>query len=187
MTTANSAARDGAVPLTAIVLVGSAVSLALGVYGSVHDPTGASLITLFFTATINAKVWLGTIAVALVVFQLGSALKIYRKLGSTTAPRWLGPAHRASGTAAFLISIPVAYHCLWALGFQSGEGSRILVHSLLGCAFYGAFVAKVLFVRTNSLPNWALPTAGAAAFTILVGVWLTSSFWFFTNIEFPGI
>ena len=186
MTTAGSVARSGAVPLAAIIAAGSAVSLALGVYGSVHDPTGESLVTLFFTATINAKVWLGTIALALAVFQLGSALKIYGKLGSGSGPRWLGPAHRASGTAAFLISIPVAYHCLWALGFQSGEGSRILAHSLLGCAFYGAFVAKVLFVRANSLPGWALPVAGGTVFTILVGIWLTSSFWFFTTIEFPG-
>ncbi len=187
MTSAKSIARTGAVPIAVIIAVGSAASLALGVYGNVHDPTGESLVTLFFTATINAKVWLATIAVALAVFQLGSALRIYGKLGSGDAPRWLGPAHRASGTGVFLISIPVAYHCLWALGFQSGEGSRILVHSLLGCAFYGAFVAKVLFVRAKDLPNWALPAAGGTVFTILVGIWLTSSFWFFTSVEFPGI
>ncbi len=186
MTTADSVARSGAVPLAAIIAAGSAVSLALGVYGNVHDPTGESLITLFFTATINAKVWLATVAVALVLFQLGSALKIYGRLGSGPAPHWLGPAHRASGTAAFLVSIPVAYHCLWALGFQSGEGTRILAHSLLGCAFYGAFVAKVLFVRSKNLPGWVLPTAGGTVFTIMVGIWLTSSFWFFTSIEFPG-
>ncbi len=187
MTTANNVARNGGVPLALIIAGGSAVSLSLGVYGSVHDPTGESLISAFFTATINAKVWLATVAVAFAVFQVGSALKIYGKLGGGSSPRWLGPAHRASGTAAFLVSIPVAYHCLWALGFQSGEGNRILAHSLLGCAFYGAFVAKVLFVRSKDLPGWLLPTAGGAVFTVLVGVWLTSSFWFFTTIEFPGI
>ena len=50
--------------LILLILLGSAVALALGVYGNVHDPSGRSLVTLFFTATINAEVWLGTTAVA---------------------------------------------------------------------------------------------------------------------------
>ncbi len=33
---------------------------------------------------------------------------------------------------------------------------------------------------------WALPVAGGTVFTVLVVIWLTSSFWFFTSIEFPG-
>ena len=169
-----------------IIVIGSAVSVALGVYGSVHDPTHRSLITVFFTATINVKAWLATGAVTLVVFQLGSALWIYGKVGSRRTPGWLGAAHRSVGTLAFLLTIPVAYHCLWALGFQANEGTRILVHSLLGCAFYGALVAKVLFVRSRRLPWWVLPLAGGATFTLIVGVWLTSSLWFFTTVEFPA-
>lgn len=169
----------------AILLTGAAVSVALGVYGSVHDPSGESLVTLAFTATINLKVWFATFALALAVFQAVSAAVIYGKLGSG-GPTWLGPAHRLSGTGAFLISIPVAYHCLWALGFQADDGARIFVHSLLGCAFYGAFAAKVLVVRAKGLPGWMLPAAGGTVFAVLVGIWLTSSLWFFTTIEFPG-
>ena len=63
---------------------------------------------------------------------------------------------------------------------------RILAHSLLGCFFYGAFAAKVLIVRNRSLPGWALPWVGGLVFTTVVALWLTSSFWFFTNVEFPG-
>ena len=168
-----------------IIVIGSAVSVALGVYASVHDPTGGSLITVFFTATINAKAWLATGAVTLVLFQLGSALWIYGKVGSRPTPGWLGPVHRSAGTLAFLLTIPVAYHCLWALGFQADEGTRILAHSLLGCAFYGALVAKVLFVRSRGVSSWALPVAGGATFTLIVGVWLSSGVWFFTSVEFP--
>ncbi len=186
MTTAAATAPTVNRRLVLVILVGSAVALGLGTYGNVHDPTGRSLVTLMFTATINAKVWLGTIAVALASFQLISALRIYGKIGSGDTPSWLGGAHRISGTAAFVLSIPVAYHCLWALGFTADAGTRILVHSILGCFFYGAFAAKVLAVRSPGLPSWVLPVVGGSAFSALVLIWFTSSFWFFTNVEFPG-
>ena len=105
--------------LALALLLGAIVALSLGVYGAVHDPTGRSLVTLFFTATINLKVWLATAAVVLAVFQVLTAAKFYGRLGRGHGPRWLGRVHRASGTLAFLLTIPVAYHCLWALGFDS--------------------------------------------------------------------
>lgn len=169
-----------------LLLVGAGVAVALGVYGNVHDPTGRSLVTLFFTGTINLKVWLATFALGLAGFQLYTALRIYGRLGSGDVPGWMKSAHRLSGTGAFLLSIPVAYHCLWALGFTADAGTRVLAHSLLGCVFYGAFVAKVLTVRSSATPAWVLPVLGGTAFTALVAIWLTSSFWFFTTVEFPG-
>ena len=182
-----AAVRSRTPTLTAAVLLaGASTAVALGVYGSVHDGSGRSLVTLVFTETINLKVWLATFAVSLVLFQLGSGLRIYGVLGTGPAPGWLSPVHRLSGTGAFLLSIPVAYHCLWALGFQGSSGARLLIHSLFGCLFYGTLVTKVLFVRGKWAPNWAIPMAGGLLFTALVTVWFTSSFWFFTNVEFPG-
>lgn len=169
-----------------LLLLGAGVAVALGVYGNVHDPTGRSLVTLFFSATINLKVWFATGALVLAGFQLYTALRIYGRLGSEPASAWMGNAHRISGTAAFLLTIPVAYHCLWALGFTADAGTRVLTHSLLGCLFYGAFVAKVLTVRSSDTPKWLLPVLGGTVFTLIVLLWLTSSFWFFTTVEFPG-
>ena len=80
-------------------------------------------------------------------------------------------AHRISGRLAFLLSLPVAYHCLYQLGFQHSS-LRVLVHSILGCLFYGAFAAKVLIVRSRGLPGSALPIAGGLVFVLLVYVWL---------------
>ncbi|MEU8223627.1 DUF6529 family protein [Kribbella sp. NPDC048915] len=68
----------------------------------------------------------------------------------------------------------------YALGFQYSE-PRVLIHSLLGCFFYGAFVAKMLTLTRADAPRWLLPVAGGAVFTGLVGLWLTSSLWFFTT------
>ena len=62
----------------------------------------------------------------------------------------------------------------------------MLLHSLLGCAFYGAFAAKVVIVRSHSLPGWALPVAGGLVFTILVAVWLTSGLWFISENGIPS-
>jgi hypothetical protein len=66
------------------------------------------------------------------------------------------------------------------LGFQYGE-PRVLIHSLLGCFFYGAFVVKMLALTRKSAPSWLLPVAGGAVFTGLIGLWLTSALWFFTT------
>jgi hypothetical protein len=165
--------------------IGAAVALSLGIYGNAHSPATDLSITLGFADTITMKVWLATVAVLFAVVQLGSALWMYGKLPVREGPAWLGGLHRISGRLAFLFSLPVAYHCLYQLAFQDTT-TRVLIHSLLGCLFYGAFAAKVVVVRSHSLPGWALPVAGGTVFTVLVAVWLTSGFWFITTNGFPS-
>ena len=80
---------------------GAAVALSLGIYGTVHDPTGRSLVSLFFTETIHLKVWFATAAIALATFQVFTALRMYGKLGRGRGPNWISRAHRVSGVAAF--------------------------------------------------------------------------------------
>jgi hypothetical protein len=167
--------------LLGIGLAGAAVALALGVYGDTHTPTGEKPYTLFFSDTIQFKVWFATAAVVLAVVQVLLGMRIYGKISwPKQAPAWLGDAHRFTGTVAFVLTLPVAYHCLWSLGFQSTD-TRVLVHSLAGCFFYGLFVTKILAVRVHGLPGWTLPVVGGAVFTALVVVFLTSSVWFFVD------
>jgi Family of unknown function (DUF6529) len=176
---------DAAPRLLAVACLGAAVAVALGVYGRVHDPSQELVFTLFFSSTISMKVWLGSAAVAFAVAQVLSALWVYGKLPVRT-PAWAGTVHRISGRLAFIASLPVAYHCLWSLGFQDTD-TRVLIHSLLGCAVYGAFAAKVTIVHSKGLPGLALPIAGGIMFTVLVGVWLTSAYWFIDDRGWPDI
>jgi hypothetical protein len=188
-------AVEGAAPappvagLAVPALVGAAVAVALGVYANAHDPTGEALFTLFFSATLNMKAWLATVVLLLGGFQVLTAARLFGKIRvPARVPPWLGQVHRLSGTLAFLVSLPVAYHCLWSLGFESDvDETRRFVHSLAGCFFYGAFATKVLVVRSRGLPGWALPAAGGAVFTALVVLWVTSSLWFFDHVGFPEI
>ena len=166
--------------------VGAAVALSLGIYGSVHDPASDLSITLGFADTITMKVWLTTIAVLFALVQIFSALWMYGRLPFESRPSWLANAHRISGRIAFLFTLPVAYHCLWALGFKD-TGTRQVVHGLLGCAFYGAFTTKMLLLRVDRLPRFTLPIAGGLLVSLLTGLWFTSSWWFFTNVGFPGL
>jgi Family of unknown function (DUF6529) len=166
------------------LLVGCAVAIVLGVYGRNHQPTGEAIFTLGFSGMINMKVWLTTIVVLFALFQLASALRLYGVYGSGGAPKWVGTAHRVSGVLAVLISAPVAFQCLWAIGFSSFD-TRTLWHSVLGCVFYGAFVAKMLTLRMRGLPGWALPLFGGLTFTVIIAIWFTSAFWFFQNVGFP--
>ena len=174
--------------LLIILLVGALVSLLFGVYAAVHDPTGETTIALFFSNTVGMKVWLTTGALVFAVLQVLTALRLYGKVKiPKDFPAWLGDAHRLFGTLAFLLSLPVAFHCLWSFGFESTSSqTRRYVHSLAGCLFYGAFASKVLAVRTKRLPGWVVPVLGGITFTLLVVLWTTSSLWFFQNREFPG-
>ena len=58
----------------------------------------------------------------------------------------------------------------------------MLVHSLLGCLFFGAFTVKMLVLTKQGFAGWILPAAGGLVFTTLIALWLTSSFWFFTTV-----
>lgn len=176
--------RSGARLLLAGVL-GALVALTLGLYGSIHDPASDLSITLGFADTITMKVWLASLAVLFALVQVGSALWLYGRLGSRPAPEWLGGVHRISGRLAFLASLPVAYHCLYQLAFQDAT-TRVLLHSILGCAFYGAFAVKVVIVRSHTLPGIALPLAGGTIFSVLVGTWITSGLWFISENGFPS-
>jgi len=174
--------------LLTMFAAGGLVSLSLGVYANVHTPTGQGIVAFGFPAVLPMKAWFTTGAAFLALTQAISAAWMWGKLGSRlgAAPGWVAQGHRWSGVVAFLLTLPVAYHCLWALGWQ-GATSRVLIHSLLGCAFYGALTVKLLVLRTHAGPSWMLPVLGGTLVTILVGVWFTSSLWFFTNFGFPGI
>ncbi|MGH3812299.1 MAG: DUF6529 family protein [Pseudonocardiaceae bacterium] len=178
-TVAAHRAPDSAVTMILVPIVaGAAVAVALGVYGRLHEPTGVAINIAGFSGAQAAKSWLATGAFLLAGIQLVSARAMWGKLPG--AP-WMPALHRWSGRFAVLLTVPVVVHCLYALGFQSAT-PRVLIHSLLGCFFFGAFTAKMLLLTRRGLPNWAIPLIGGLVFSALVGLWLTSSFWFFTTV-----
>ena len=135
---------------------------------------------LFFSDVLHMKVWLLTAALLLGLGQLLTASRIYGLLHFPPQGHFYNIVHRWSGRVAILLTLPVAYHCIFMLGFGT-YSARVYVHSLLGSSFYGAFLAKVLIVRARGFPGWALPIAGGVLFSILLGLWLTAAFWFFSN------
>lgn len=182
MATTRGSQPSAAPALALPLVVGGAIAVALGVYGRNHDATGRGLTTLFFTSGIYLKAWFATVSLLCGIFQLLSALRLYDKIHiPRSSPSWLGQAHRLSGILAFVFSLPVAFHCLWGLGFATEGGSRRVLHSLFGCLFYGAFAAKVIVVRSKRMPNWALPVVGGTVFALLVLLWYTSALWLFNN------
>jgi hypothetical protein len=173
-------AASGAAKFVVPSLIGALVALTLGVYGHLHNPTGYAINIAGFSSPGAVKSWLATGAFVFALVQVGSALVMYGKVPRIAAPSWIGGLHRWSGRIAFLLAVPVAVHCLYALGFQN-YSTRVLVHSLLGCAFFGAFTIKMLILPKSELPSWTLPALGALVFTALTGVWFTSAYWFFST------
>jgi hypothetical protein len=181
---ADTTAEKGmAVPLAGFA-VGAVVALLVGAFGKAHDPTLVGTTTLGFRTVIEMKVALTAIVGVLALVQVLGALWMYGKLG-VEAPAWVGTAHRITGAIALLLALFVAYHCLWALGLESGRlkdgekvGTRTVVHGVLGCAVLGAMVVKVVAVRSRRAPGWFLPVAGGLLFTLLVAAVLTSAVWY---------
>ena len=155
------------------VLIGALVSVSLGLYGRFHQPTGYSINVAGFSNALAAKTWLTTFALIFAVVQVISARIMYGR-----AQPQVATIHRWSGRIAFLLTIPVVVHCLYALGFQH-YSTRVLIHSLLGCVFFGVFTVKMLVLTKRGLAGWLVPLLGGLVFAVLVGVWLTSALWFF--------
>jgi len=173
-------ATSGAAKIVVPSLIGALVALTLGIYGRLHHPTGIAVNIAGFSSPGYVKSWLATVATAFALVQVGSALVMYGKVPHVAAPSWIGGLHRWSGRLAFLLAVPVAIHCLYALGFQN-YSTRVLLHSLFGCAFFGAFTVKMLILPKRGLPGWVLPVVGALVFTLLVAIWFTSAYWFFST------
>ena len=178
-----TAQKSMAIPLTAFT-AGAVVALLVGVFGRVHDPTLDGTTTLGYPTVLAMKTVVATGIAVLVVVQLVTALWIYGKLG-IRAPSWLGTAHRTTGATALVLTLFVAYHCLWSLGLEVGTlpdgepvSTRTFVHGLLGCAVVGAIVVKVVAVRSRRAPGWFLPVAGGLLFSLLVLAILTSAAWY---------
>ena len=129
--------------------LGALVAVGLGVFGKVHEPQ---------------------------VFSINVVM--YRLAPGGRASAWISTAHVWSGRLAVPPTVPVAEHCLYALGFAE-TNSRVLFHSLFGCSFYGVFVTKMILLTRGGLRGWVIPIAGGLVFFGLVYVWLTSALWFF--------
>lgn len=171
------------IPPTAFA-AGAVVALLVGVFGKVHDPTLSGTTTLGFDTVLAMKTVISTVIGVLAVVQVIGALWLYGRLG-VAAPPWLGRAHRVGGAVALVLTVFVAYHCLWALGLESGtlEGgeqvpARTVVHGVVGCAVVGAIVVKVTAVRSRRAAGWFLPVAGGLLFALLIVAVLTSAVWY---------
>jgi len=171
-------ARDQyAKPLVVALLSGCAVAVLLGVYARLHHPSRYALDVGGFSSPLYAKAWLTTAAAVFAVVQLVTGSRIIRG----AAPAWMPVVHRWSGRIAILLTVPVIIHCIYALGFGT-HSARVLAHSVLGCLFYGAFVAKMLsLVQRDKMPKWVLPVLGGVVFGALIALWATSALWLFTT------
>src|SRR5689334_15855406 len=163
-----------AAPLLAFALV----ALTAGLLAH-HEPRSKGYFRLFFSDPIHLKAGFATAVVVLACFQLFTAAWIFRKL-PWRKPAWVNPVHRWSGRLAFALTLPIAYHCIFKLGFRT-PSTRVVAHSLLGCAVYGAFAAKVTIVRLHRFPRYVLPVAGGLLFAVLVGVWWASALWLYNQ------
>jgi hypothetical protein len=179
---------------SAAVLLWAAAAAAIvagGLYafGRQHTPDyTTSLFGQTGPDTFKLKSWLATGVLAFAAIQLGLALWMYGRLpGIGIAPPRVGAVHRAIGVLAVLLTIPIAYHCAFAYGVQTKPDTRVAVHSVVGCFLYGAFVAKIVLVRSpgRRVPGWALPLVGGTLVATVAVLWYTSALWYFNDFRLP--
>ena len=147
--------------------------------------TYSDIVESVFSSTIAAKAWLATAAGALAIVQVLTASRMWGKLQRVvplsfpTAKR----IHRWSGRIAVLLTLPVFFHCVTMLGWKTPD-LRVTVHAVVGSFVYGVLAAKLLVIRWKGYPHWVLPALGGSLAVVLATLWLTSAFWYFTNVRF---
>ena len=141
--------------------------------------------TSVFSSAIAGKAWFATAAIVLAIVQVSTGARIFGKLQRVIPLPHpvVKTVHRWSGRLAFVCTLPVAFHCIFILGFST-YNTRVLVHSIIGSFVYGVLVVKLLMVHSRNYPGWALPVAGGTMFAVLVTLWATSAAWYFTNVRF---
>jgi hypothetical protein len=146
--------------------------------------TYSDILTSVFSSTIAAKVWLASAAGVLAIVQISTGARIFGKMKRFVPipPPYVNRIHRWSGRLAILITLPVAFHCIFILGFQTAN-ARVLAHSIVGSFVYGVIAVKVFFVHDRDHPRWTLPLVGGLLFATLATLWGTSSLWYFTNVR----
>jgi hypothetical protein len=165
----------------------AAIAAAIYVVGTSITPdySGTALFGKTATDTLPLKSDIASAVLGLAVLQLLLALWIFGHLPRLgVAARRIGSVHRGVGIVAILLTLPIAYHCMRAYGVQTFD-SRIAVHSIAGCFFYGAFAAKVTVVRSKSLPGWTLPVAGGTLVALVAVLWYTSALWYYNDFSIP--
>jgi Family of unknown function (DUF6529) len=147
--------------------------------------TYIDIMTSVFSTPIAGKAWFATAAVALAIVQVLTGARIFGKLRSFVPIErpTVNRVHRWSGRLAFLCTLPVAFHCIFILGFRT-TSPRVVAHCVLGSFVYGVFVVKIFFVHDRRHPRWVLPVVGGTMASVLAGLWLTSAGWYFTNVHF---
>ena len=147
--------------------------------------TYTDIVTAVFSSTIAAKAWFATAAGVLALVQVSTGARIFGKLQRLIPLQrpWPNRIHRWSGRLAFLCTLPVAFHCIFILGFQTRD-ARVTAHSIVGSFFYGVFAVKIFFVHDHDHPRWTLPVVGGTVFAVLATLWGTSAYWYFTNVRF---
>jgi hypothetical protein len=147
--------------------------------------TYADLAESVFSSGIAMKAWLASGAFVLGIVQVSTGARIFGKLERLVPiPRpHVNRVHRWSGRLAILLTLPVAFHCIFILGFQT-TNARVLAHSILGSFVYGVLTVKLFFVHDRRHPRWTLPLVGGTMFAVLAALWLTSAYWYFTEVRF---
>ncbi|WP_328917490.1 MULTISPECIES: DUF6529 family protein [unclassified Streptomyces] len=170
------------------ILLPIAVGVGIYVFGEQHTPDyNSGLYGQHGNDAVDLKARLGSALLCLALIQLGLALWMYGRLpGVRAAPRPVRLGHRALGFFAFLFSLPISYHCLVTYGIETSS-ARVAIHSVAGCAFYGAFVAKVLVVRSRRLPGWLLPVMGSLLVIGIALLWYTAGLWVLNGDSVPGL
>jgi hypothetical protein len=97
------------------------------------NKTYTDVVTTVFSSTIAMKAWFATAALVLVLVQVSTATRMWGHLQGVIRLPFpvVKQIHRWSGRLAFLCTLPVFFHCVFILGFQTPD-ARVVVHSIAG-------------------------------------------------------
>ena len=82
------------------------------------------------------------------------------------------------------MTLPIVFHCITILGFQT-VNARVAIHSVVGSFLYGFLAVEAAgAARTTRSRAGPCRYSGGTLFAALAVMWLTSSLWYFTEVDF---
>jgi hypothetical protein len=129
--------------------------------------------------TYSQKSLLATGLLVIAFLQLTVIAMALGKVGSFSPDtrRRLTMFHRFEGYVGLLIILWVAYNCIFNIVHKSGM-PRVVIHMIMGATVLGLITSKITISRGLRQYYRRLPMLGAALFTVIPVLWVTSAGWY---------
>ncbi len=128
------------------------------------------------------KTAFAALVIGLAGFQVATAARVWGAGGLPLSEATAARIHRWSGRLLLVLSVMLAYTCLFGLAGPTSP-TRVLLHSILGGTLFVVLAVKFSALRLGRPSDRHLPVIGSLLFVNYVAIWALSALDYVMNGE----